>query len=175
MIESAKRINYRFPHASWMVISSPWLICDSHPCVLHSAVRPITSQAWEALGQYIHCVELWVIFMFVCSPYYFLGWVKSLLLWAQEWRMCCEHPRRTFYFIFIIFCDDFIIPLCLSFSQNCFSPFLFLQHRLLWFLHLFQLHGSELMPLLVLFPLEQWMAPRLLISQTRKITPFIPP
>lgn len=33
-----------------------------------------------------------------------------------------EHPRRTFYFIFIISCDDFIIPLCLSFSKIVFFP-----------------------------------------------------
>lgn len=68
----------------------------------------------------------------------FSGWVKSLLLWAQEQRMDCEHPRRTFYFIFILFCEDFIILLCLSFSQNCyfFSPFFFLQYRLLWLAHL---------------------------------------
>lgn len=95
----------------------------------------------------------------------FSGWVKSLLLWAQEQRMDCEHPRRTFYFIFILFCDDFIIPLCLSFSQNCyfFSPFSFFS--IVFFglpIYWVQLHGSDLMPGLGLCSSEQQRTPRLL-------------
>lgn len=94
----------------------------------------------------------------------FSGWVKSLLLWAQEQRMCCEHPRRTFYFILILFCDDFIIPLCVSFSPDCFSPFAFFGALLFWLPHVYlvQLHGSELVPRLGFAPSVQSVAPGLL-------------
>lgn len=138
VIESVRRINYHFPQASWMVIFSHCLICDSRCSILHSGCqtshKPRRGSTWS-----IHPVcQGFESFLCLFVPLItFFGWVKSLLLWAQEQRMWCEHPRRTFYFIFIIFCDDFIIPLGLTFPHHCFSPFLFLQHPLLWFLRLF--------------------------------------
>lgn len=119
VVESARRINYHLPPASRMVIPSHCLICDGQRVFATAAVRPITNHTWEAFGQYIQCFKFGVILRLFVPLIIFSGWVKSLLLGTQEQRMDCEHPRCTFYFIFILFCDDFIIPLCLSFPQNC--------------------------------------------------------
>ena len=39
VVESAERINYHLPPASWMVISSHCLICDGQRCVCHSGCQ----------------------------------------------------------------------------------------------------------------------------------------
>lgn len=165
VVESARRINYHLPPASRMVIPSHCLICDGQRVFATAAVRPITNHTWEAFGQYIQCFKFGVILRLFVPLIIFSGWVKSLLLGTQEQRMDCEHPRCTFYFIFILFCDDFIIPLCLSFPQNCPPPQPFSFFSIFFFglpIYRVQLHGSDLMPGLGLRSSEQQRTPRLL-------------
>lgn len=78
--------------------------------------------------------------------------------------MCSEHPRRTFYFIFIIFCDDFIIPSRQSFCQNCFSASSFFR-ALFFAFSLYLLHIYKRILLLSPFcrlcgkwPLDFWIS-----------------
>lgn len=164
VIESATRMNDRFPPASGMVISPHCLICDSRGRVLHGGCQTITSQVWEALGQYIQSVKLWVIFMFICSPYYFL-WLSKIsitlgsgtenVLWAPE-------AYILLYFYYFLWWPHY------SLMPECFSPlFVFPSSPFStlfsgFSIYLLQLHDSEFMPFLPLSPSEQWMAPRLL-------------
>lgn len=102
VIESASRINYHFLHASWMVISSPCLMCDSHR-VLHSGYqtnhKPRLGSTWSICPVRQALSNFDVRFVPLIT---FSGWVKSLLLLAQEGRMGCEYLRHNFI-LFLLF------------------------------------------------------------------------
>ena len=130
-----------------------------------AAIRPITNHTWEAFGQYIQCFKFGVILCLFVPLITFSGWVKSLLLWTQEQRMDCEHPRRTFYlFIFVVMASLFPYAWVFPKILWCFfSPFSFFS---IIFFGLpicgVQLHRSDLMLGFGLCSSEQQRTPRLL-------------
>lgn len=135
VVESAKRINYHLPPASRMVIPSLSHLWWPTLVFATAAIRPITNHTWEAFG-HTPVFQVRVILCLFVPLLLSLGWRAPLLLWTQnrEWTV----NTRGVHFIFILFCDDFIIPLCLSFSQNFvgfFFPLFLLQHYL-WLAHL---------------------------------------
>lgn len=164
VVESAKRINYHLPPASRMVIPSHCLICDGQRCVCHSGYqtnhKPHLGSIWS-----IHPVfQVRSHFMFVCSLYFL--WLSKIITLDSGTENGLWTPGGV-HFIFILFCDDFIIPLCLSFSQNFvgfFFPFSFFS--IIFGLPIcgVQLHGSDPMPGFGLCSSEQQKTPRLLIS-----------
>lgn len=129
-----------------------------------AAVRPITNQAWEAFGQYIPCIKLGVIFMFVCSPYYFL-WLSKIsitlgsgtenVLWTPEAHILFYFYSSLWWLHYSLMCEfspRLFFSLLLSSVPSSFG----------FPIYLVQLHGSELVPWLGFPPLEQSVAPGLL-------------
>lgn len=120
MIESAKRISYHFPLPPgwWFLLTA----CSVRASAVFSkvAVRPITSQDWEALGQYIQCVKLWVIFMCVCSPYYFLWLSKISITLGSGTENVLWTPKAYILFYFYYFLWWLHYSRMPEFFQNCF-------------------------------------------------------
>lgn len=119
---------------------------------------------WEAFGPYIQCVKLWVIFMFVCSPYYFLWLSKISITLGSGTKNELWTPEAYILFYFYYFLWWLHYSLMPEFFPKLFL-FLFLSSASSFFglsIYLFQLHGSQLMPWLGLSPSEQWMVPRFL-------------
>jgi hypothetical protein len=115
-----------------------------------AAVRPITSQAWEALGQYIQCVKLWVIFMFVCSPYYFPWLSKISITLDSGTENVLWTPEAYILFYFYYFLWWLHYSLMPEFLPKLFSSF-FSILLFAFSIYLFQLHRSKFIRLFALF------------------------
>ena len=130
-----------------------------------AAVRPITNNTWEAFGQHVQCFKFGVIFMFVCSPYYFL-WLSKISITlgsGTENGLWTPEAYILFYFYSFLWGLHYSLmpeffPKLLFFPPFSFFSIVFFGLPIYWV----QLHRSDLMPGLGLCSSEQQKTPRLL-------------